>query len=85
MREGAGAGSKMWKSEIRYFFKHFRQLQDSSTPEASSTNTRIKTSKINKSFAGAPTTPTFATHTQYTNKPDLLSSSGGPRPQILLQ
>ena len=51
MREGASVGSKMWKSEIRYFLKHFRRLQVSSSPEVSSTNTRIKTSRINKSFA----------------------------------
>ena len=51
MREGASAGSKMWKSGIGYFLKHFRRLQVSSLSEVASTNTRIKTSKINKSFA----------------------------------
>ena len=51
MREGASVESKMWKFEIRYFLKHFRRLQVSSSSEVSSTNTRIKTSRINKSFA----------------------------------
>ena len=57
-REWDERGSRCWVKDVEiwnqiFFLKHFRQLQDSSTPEVSSTNTRIKTSKINKSFAGS--------------------------------